>query len=137
MKRSKSIAASVFAVLLVAAPLAAKADGTETSGVRLQLGSGGDAFAATRSVERGVTVWRAAPSLAYELEGGEDAALIEEAPAETTKVIVVHHFHSRMKHLRTQGFYSGHPGKSRRFTQGFYSGPVDKGRGSLDLRYRR
>ncbi|MEX0645718.1 MAG: hypothetical protein WD076_10430 [Parvularculaceae bacterium] len=134
--RAKSLAASYFAFLLIAAaPLAARADGTQSSGVRLQLGGGGAAYAATKSTERGVTVWRATPSIMIELLG-DDEALIDEAPS-TKEVVVVHHFHSRMKHLRTQGFYSGHPGCSRRFTQGFYSGPVDKGRSSLDFRCRQ
>ncbi len=125
---AKSLAASYFVFLLIAAaPLAAQADGTDPAGVRLQLGGGGSAYAASKSTERGVTVWRAAPSTLIELEG-DDEALIDEAPPATREVIVVHHYHSRIKHLRTQGFYSGHPGCSRRFTQGFYSGPVDKGR---------
>lgn len=132
MRMNSLTAFSAAFLMIAAAPIAAQADGVESSGVRLQLGGGGGAFAATKSTERGVTVWRAAPSTAIELEGDEATPYAVEAPAR--EVIVVHHFHSRIKHLRTQGFYSGHPWKSRRFTQGFYSGPVDKGRKAIDIR---
>lgn len=115
-----------IAAALIGAPLAAQADGTESGGVRLQLGGSNSAAGAAKSTEHGVTIWRGQPSLAIGLAGGEEAPAPQAAPA--SELIVVHHFHSSIRHLRTQGFYSGHPGKSRRFTQGFYSGPVDKGR---------
>lgn len=78
--------------------------------------------------EKGVSVYRGPRMLAGEAPPPAEA---EPPPAaDTTKVVVVHHYHSKIRRLRTQGFYSGHPGESRRFTQGFYSGAVDKGRSS-------
>lgn len=78
--------------------------------------------------EKGVAIYRGPRSLAGAplAASAEDAAPPPQAAAKT--VIVEHHYHSKIRHLRTQGFYSGHPGTSRRFTQGFYSGPADKGR---------
>jgi hypothetical protein len=118
--------------LIAAMALAAAPAGAQNI---LQLGGAkGERVAASpgvaRKSEHGVTVYRGAKPVATELAGAGPA------PAATMiskTIIVEHHYHSRIRHLRTQGFYSGHPGKSRRFTQGFYSGPVDKGRRAHSL----
>jgi hypothetical protein len=121
-------AASLIAALMAAPP--AFADGMVSKGATIA----GSNVVVTK--ENGVTVYRAPGAL---LGGGEAplAPTPEVAVSTTVKVVVVNHYHSKIRHLRTQGFYSGHPGKSRRFTQGFYSGPVDKGRSALDIRWRR
>lgn len=119
MKKS-IFAAALCAGALLAAP-SALADGMRDA-------SGAQSRSAVRLTrENGVAVYRAPSAL---LGGGAAPArpAAEEPTAVQTAVIVEHHYHSRIAHLRTQGFYSGHPGKSRRFTQGFYSGPADKGR---------
>ncbi len=108
----------------MAAGFAAPAEAAVEHGVMVIRGPG-DA-SAERSVERNVRVWRgeraAAPALAETaLAGGN---LTKAAPQET-KIIVIRCGRG-LNHLRTQGFYSGHPGgQSRRFTQGFYSGAPD------------
>lgn len=54
----------------------------------------------------------------------DDAALLGAEPAKTDcgKVIVkVETPYRRLRHLRTQGFYSGKGYASRLYTQGFYS----------------
>lgn len=120
---NKSILAAVFcAGALLAAP-SAFADGMRDASIAQSRS------AVRLTKENGVAVYRAPSAL---LGGGvaPAKAITKEPEAAQTTVIVEHHYHSRIAHVRTQGFYSGHPGKSRRFTQGFYSGPVDKGRSS-------
>ena len=119
-----SLICALIAGLAFGAPTIALADGAEpASGVRLWLGGAAGASAAGLKSEGGVSVYRGAarePSLEVELSGGEPAKTAQSD--EAVKVVVVHHYHAKIRRLRTQGFYSGHPGKSRRFTQGFYSG---------------
>ncbi|MGE0409863.1 MAG: hypothetical protein AB7P23_11465 [Amphiplicatus sp.] len=108
---------------------AARADGAQTeTPTILQLGGSqsprvSKSPAVSTTTQNGVRILRGAPALL-----GAAAPAPQPPAAAATRVVVVNHDHSRIRHLRTQGFYSGHPGKSRRFTQGFYSGPVDKGR---------
>ncbi len=90
----------------------------------------GSASAAARKVERGITVWRGPVPVESELAGGE--RLVE--PRMKT-VIVVKCGRGMRSRVRTQGFYSGHDGASRRYTQGFYSGPPDfRGRCTSETR---
>jgi hypothetical protein len=103
----------------------AAADGTDMPGGRgADLQRGANAPAATsRSVERGVAVWRGPKSVDLDLDGAGAA----QAPASEATTIVLDISLRPRRFLRTQGFFSGHPGSSRRFTQGFWSGPVDLG----------
>jgi hypothetical protein len=81
--------------------------------------------AVERSDEAGVRVWRgSAPTrdLSAALEGAAPAAQIIEQ-----RITIVRCGRARSQ-VRTQGFFAGHPGFSRRFTQGFYSGAPDFGR---------
>ena len=126
----KKLAVIAAAALALGFGASASADGVESNGVNVvRLGKAGG-NAVTVKKEHGVTVYRgAAVKREAMLAGGAPSkAAAKPAVIERTKVIVEHHYHSRIRYLRTQGFYAGHPGKSRRFTQGFYSGPVDKGR---------
>lgn len=80
---------------------------------------------AERSVERTVRVWRGerAAIVAGEELAGADTPKISAAKEST---VVILRCGRGLNRLRTQGFYSGHPGgPSRRFTQGFYSGGPD------------
>ena len=55
----------------------------------------------------------------------DDSALLGGEPAAVSQdvvVIIKQRPWRRIRHLRTQGFYSGVPYPSRRYTQGFYSG---------------
>lgn len=107
---------------------AASADGVEpagdSGGAVLRFGSSGES-GVTVKTENGVKVYRGAPRKRAMLR-------LATAPAATRiiereKVIIKHYYHSRYRHLCTQGLYSGHCGRHRRFTQGFYSGPIDLG----------
>jgi hypothetical protein len=111
-----------IAAALAAMASAASAEAAMERGVLVIRGPGG--AVAERSLERNVRVWRgerAAPSVATELAGAEAPKLA----ASPEKIIVIRCGRS-LNRLRTQGFYSGHPGgPSRRFTQGFFSGGPD------------
>jgi hypothetical protein len=82
---------------------------------------GGGASEIARTSERGVTVYRAPKPVESELAGGAP----RRAAGAEVEIIVVECRRPPERFVRTQGFYSGHPGTSRRFTQGFWSGPVD------------
>lgn len=79
---------------------------------------------AQRSAERGVRVWRgerAAASVETTLAGADAPKAVS-----IEKRVIIVRCGRGLNHLRTQGFYAGHPGgPSRRFTQGFYSGGPD------------
>lgn len=126
MKKLAMIAAAAFTLGLGAN---AAADGTEGGATVLRLGKASKTGVTVKQ-ENGVVVYRGAAMERPTMLAGATASkpLSKPTVIERTKVIVEHHYHSRIRHLRTQGFYAGHPGKSRRFTQGFYAGPVDKGR---------
>lgn len=126
---------------LALAPMAAQADGTDSaSGVRLFMGASAGEARAVTTEERGVRVHRgaAADALDEALDGAlEGGGAAPAAPETIVKVVVVNRYHSKIRHLRTQGFYAGRPETSRRFTQGFYSGPVDKGRRATVVRVKK
>ncbi|MBI1365484.1 MAG: hypothetical protein GC153_05955 [Alphaproteobacteria bacterium] len=105
------------AVTAIAASAAATDAGAATI---LQLGAHktGAASGVTTSSEKGVTVYRAAPLR-------EEAAPALEKKIVEKRIIIEKRTVWPVKHVRTVGFYSGHPGHTRRFTQGFYSGPPD------------
>lgn len=133
MNRKTIMLPLIAAAVIVGAPVSALADGAEPSnGVRVQLGAAKLNDAASQGVsvrtEHGVKVYRAKPSLAIMLAGPPEPAPQGKAASEPCRTVVIErHYYTRLRRLRTQGFYSGHPGKSRRFTQGFYSGSVDWG----------
>jgi hypothetical protein len=111
------------AALASAAAVFVLTGAAQAQGVRLQLGSAkADVKPITSSSVNGVRLWKGrAPAQEPALLGAEPPTRIVHE--HDVRVIVVHK--SRLKRLRTQGFYAGHLGCSRRFTQGFYSGPVD------------
>jgi hypothetical protein len=115
--------ALIAALAAVAAGNAAASEGAIVGapGVMLQRGALG-AMGTERRVERGVAIYRGPRSLDVDLAGSAPAANVAEPKTVTVKVNL-----RPRRVLRTQGFYAGHPGYSRRFTQGFYSGPVDFG----------
>lgn len=120
----KKVAPIAFAAMLLVLGGNALAAGGPTV---TRMGKAGESGVSV-SNEKGVRIYRG-PAIEREARAGGGEA---PSPADKTiiikkKVIVEHHYHAKIRHLRTQGFYSGHPGESRRFTQGFYSGPVDKG----------
>lgn len=128
MKKS-FMAAAAAAIAIGMGGGGALADGVEAADGAtakiVRFASAGDSGVSVKT-EEGVKVYRGAPTKREKLAG---------APAPLTRIVVArkeviieHHYHSRIRRLRTQGFYSGHPGKSRRFTQGFYSGPAEMGR---------
>lgn len=110
---------------LASAVMASTASAGVEKGVLVIRGPG--TAVAERGVERNVRVWRgerSTPQVAVELAGA-DAPKLSASPEK----IVVIRCGRGLNRLRTQGFYSGHPGgPSRRFTQGFYSGGADYGR---------
>lgn len=120
----KMVLAAAAAAMAFAMGAGASAAGPSTI---LRLGSSGQSGVSMKT-EHGVKVFRGAPVKREMLAGGPTSALATKTVIIRKEVIVEHHYHSRIRHLRTQGFFSGHPLKSRRFTQGFFSGPVDKGR---------
>lgn len=124
-----SFLAAVVAVVAFSSSGAAMADGVEAADGAtakiVRFASAGDSGVSVKT-ENGVNVYRGAPVKREKLAGAP-AAPLARMVITRVKTIVEHHYHSRIRHLRTQGFYSGHCGKSRRFTQGFYSGPADLG----------
>jgi hypothetical protein len=89
----------------------------------LTLGGGAERSAMTPGMTyedvNGVHIFRGARALAGEepaLAGGPEGRQIE---IEIEKHVYVWR---RLRHMRTQGFYSGDRYPSRRYTQGFYSG---------------
>lgn len=115
--------AAAAALFLAFSPALAQAGGeAPAQAVRLQLGGGSAQSGVKASEEGGVSVWRGAAQTAGELAGAPSAA---PASAAHVKIVVIHRRDTRLNRLRTQGFYSGHPGRSRRFAQGFWSGPAD------------
>lgn len=112
---------AVLLALLIAAGAA-----TSAGAMTVQRGSAG-ASGVVRKAEAGVTVWRAAPLLDADLAGGDRV----DPDGADTQIIIVDCRRGAKRYTRTQGFYSGHPGMSRRFTQGFWSGPVDLTRSSV------
>jgi len=122
--KKMALAAAVAAVFFGFSAGASAAGGPATI---LRLGSSGQSGVSVKT-EHGVKVFRGAPVKRQEPAGGPASAPAAKTVVIRKEVIVEHHYHSRIRHLRTQGFFSGHPLKSRRFTQGFFSGPVDKGR---------
>lgn len=79
-----------------------------------------------RASTAGVTVYRAPRPVEDELAGAGSAQSMPD-----TQVIIVECRRPPWRIVRTQGFYSGHPGSSRRFTQGFWSGPADLPKSSV------
>ncbi|NWG70354.1 MAG: hypothetical protein HXY23_01930 [Parvularculaceae bacterium] len=73
-----------------------------------------------RAVVSGVSVYRAAKPVESELAGAAPPRV-----GQSTEIIIVERRRPPKRFMRTQGFYSGHPGDSRRYAQGFWSGPVD------------
>lgn len=122
----KSFLAAAAAVVFSGLGGAAMADGVEAGDGAaaniVRFASAGDSGVSIKT-ENGVKVYRGAPAKRENLAGAP--AGLARTVITQTKMVIEHHYHSRIRHLRTQGFYSGHCGKSRRFTQGFYSGLAD------------
>lgn len=125
----KTFFAATAAAIAIGLGGGALADGLEpASGAATKIVRFGSAVDSGVSVktEEGVKVYRGAPTKREKLAGAP--APLARIVVARKEMIIEHHYHSRIRRLRTQGFYSGHPGKSRRFTQGFYSGPASMGR---------
>jgi hypothetical protein len=120
---TKLTTGAALAALLIVAEAAA----SQAGAVTLYRGSSG-ASGVTHMAAAGVNIYRGPKPVEDELAGGEAAY---RAP--DSEIIVVECRRRPDRYLRTQGFYSGHPGDSRRFTQGFYSGPVDLPRSSVKI----
>ena len=110
------VAAALLALLILAQAV------SDADAATLLRGSAG-ASGVVRKSESGVAVWRGAKPAPDDLAG---AAPPRARSGQT--VIVVACRRGPERFVRTQGFYSGRPGASRRFAQGFWSGPVDLGR---------
>lgn len=128
MKQSTVAVIAALLALGFGADAAAGGVDAETDKKPAVIRMGGGESRIRISHENGVAVYRGEPARGEALAGGTTPAIKEKTLVVIRKKIIEHRYHARIRHLRTQGFYSGHPGKSRRFTQGFYSGPVDKGR---------
>ena len=87
-----------------------------------------------RTVERGLNVYRGPKSADADLAGARPTPT---APRSEITVLMLRDCRRARSLVRTQGFYSGHDGYSRRFTQGFWSGPADLGRRARILVLRR
>jgi hypothetical protein len=95
---------------------------TSLAACALAIAFTGTASAAALKVERGVNVYRGQAPVELDLAGGE-----ARPRAAATTVVIVKDCRRMRSRVRTQGFYSGHDGYTRRYTQGFYSGPPDFG----------
>lgn len=112
---TKFISVSVLVALFFAGEAAMAGAGAVT----VWRGSSG-VSGVERTTAAGVTVYRAPKPIESELAGAGPAPAMSE-----TTIVVVECRRPPKRFMRTQGFYSGHPGYSRRFTQGFWSGSVD------------
>lgn len=75
----------------------------------------------SHKVEKGVNIFRGSPALLGAAKAPQVATpgiVFEMAAASYARTCAKRTF----RRLRTQGFYSGNPYRTRRYTQGFYSG---------------
>lgn len=118
--------ASVIAAALVVGASAAGAFSTAQAhaGPKLLTTGSGERTAKTAGVSYedidGVHLFK---GRARQSENDMAATLAGAPEGKATHVTIIHKAPWRsIRHLRTQGFYSGTAPSSRRFTQGFYSG---------------